>query len=163
METSVLFYLYYSLFVIDDISITNHGICYDLNILEPNSQISYELSVKTEISITTLDLWKIIHKKTLTRDEARIEKDFNNGSTYDYSFNIKTSLIGRLEPTLITKLTFRSIVSHFLNVLLFNSNSKTIYNHIYLSLLLNQLQHLIVKGILDHTIKNKRKIYFESN
>lgn len=35
---------------------TNHGICFDLNIFEPDFQINYELGIKTKISTTTTDL-----------------------------------------------------------------------------------------------------------
>lgn len=39
---------------------------------------------------------------------------------------------------------------------------RVVYDHIYLLLLSNQLQRLIVKGILDHTIKFKRKMFLDS-
>lgn len=38
-----------------------------------------------------------------------------------------------------------------------------VYNYIYLLLSLNQLQYLTIKNILDHTIKNKEKIYLYIN
>lgn len=56
LESSILSHLYHSLFVADDMSMTNHGICYDLNVLEPDSRISYELSVRTGIFTATTDL-----------------------------------------------------------------------------------------------------------
>lgn len=64
---------------------------------------------------------------------------------------------------LITKFTFKSGAFYLLNILLFNSNFKIVCDYIYLSVPLNQLQHLIVKEILDHAIRNKKKIYYESN
>lgn len=39
---------------------------------------------------------------------------------------------------------------------------RAVCDHIYLLLLLNQLQCLIVEGILDHTIKFKRKMFLDS-
>lgn len=42
-----------------------------------------------------------------------------------------------------------------------NSDSKLVYDHIYLLLLLTQLKNFIIKGILDYAIKYKRKKYFD--
>lgn len=39
---------------------------------------------------------------------------------------------------------------------------RAICDHTHLLLLLNQLQRLIVEGILDHTIKFKRKMFLDS-
>lgn len=64
---------------------------------------------------------------------------------------------------LITKFTFKSGAFYLLDILLFDSNFKIVCDYIYLSVSLNQLQHLIVKEILDHAIRNKEKIYYESN
>lgn len=50
-----------------------------------------------------------------------------------------------------------------MDVLPSDSNFKTICNYIHLSLLLNQLQYLIIKEILDHAIRNKGKMYLDSN
>ena len=108
-------------------------------------------------------MWKAIYKKTLIEDKKRVKKDVNKGFAYDHSSKIVSNLIEKLEPMLITKLIFSFITSHPLDILLFNNYFKTVYDCTYLSLPLNQLQHLIVEAILNHAIKNKEKIYFESN
>lgn len=51
---------------------------------------------------------------------------------------------------------------YYLALLSPNSDSKTVCNYIHLLLHLYQLQRLIVKDILDHIIKKKEKIYFDS-
>lgn len=109
------------------------------------------------------DLWKGIHKKVFTRDKKRVDKDLNNSPTYDHPSNVVMSLMERLEPMLTTELISRSVMFHPLDVLPSDSDSKTICDHIYLSLSLNQLQCLIIKRILDHAIRNKGKIYLELN
>lgn len=62
--------------------------------------------------------------------------------------------------TISIGLILELITSYFLDVLPFNNNSKTICDCIYLLLSLNQLQDLIVEGILKYAIKNKGKMYF---
>lgn len=108
-------------------------------------------------------MWKGIHKKALTEDKKKVSKDLKNGTAYDYFSNVAMTLMKSLKPMFITKLTFKSRVSYFLDVLPSNSDSKTVCNYIYLSLALNQLQHLIVKRILNNAIGNKGKIYLKSN
>lgn len=54
-------------------------------------------------------------------------------------------------------------MSYFLDILLSDSNSKTVYDHIYLLLSLNQLQCLIIKKILEYIIRNKENIYLKLN
>lgn len=56
--------------------------------------------------------------------------------------------------------TLKIITFYLLDILLPNSNFKTIYNYIYLLLLLNKLEHLLFKDILNYNIKNKEKMYF---
>ena len=46
-------------------------------------------------------------------------------------------------------------------MLLPNNNFKAICDQIYLLLLLNQLQYLVVEGILDHSIKYKGKMFLD--
>lgn len=86
-----------------------------------------------------------------------------NGTAYDHLSNVATSLMERIKPMLITELTPRSGMSHSLDVLPSNSDSIIVCDHIHLSLPLNQLQCLIVERILDHAIRNKGKMYLESN
>lgn len=138
LEFFIPSHLYYFLCVANDVSMINYKSCYDLNILEPDLQIRYKLNVKTEISIIRTDLWKSIHKKAFMGDKAKVNKDLNNGSTYNHSSNIITSLIKRLKLILTTKFTARSITSHLLDILTSNSNSQRVCNYIYLSLLLNE-------------------------
>lgn len=97
------------------------------------------------------------------RDEKKINKDLKNGIAYDNPSNIATSLIKKLKSTLIIKLISRSGESYLLDILLSDSNFKIICNYIHLLLPLNQLKYLVVKKILDHAIRDKEKIYFESN
>ena len=49
--------------------------------------------------------------------------------------------------------------SNLLDILPSDSNLRLVYDHIYLLILLNQLQHLTIKNFLDHAIKNMRKMY----
>lgn len=87
----------------------------------------------------------------------------NNKLIYDHFSHVATSLMGKLKSMLITKLTFNSIGFYLLDILPSNSDSKIVYDHIHLLLSLNQLQRLIIKRVLDYAIRNKEKIYFESN
>lgn len=87
----------------------------------------------------------------------------NNSIVYHHLSHVGTRLIKRLKPTLITKVIPRSIVFYLLNVLLFDNDSEMVCDNIYISIFLNQLQCLIIKEILHYVIKNKNKIYLESN
>ena len=53
------------------------------------------------------------------------------------------------------------MTANYLAILLPDSNSKIVCNHIHLLLPLNQIQHLIVKDILNYVIKNKEKMYLD--
>lgn len=81
----------------------------------------------------------------------------NNSPAYNNLSNIITSLIRKLKLILIIKLIFKFKIFYLLHILLFNSNSKTIYNYIYLSLLINQLQYLIIKKKITILLKIKKK------
>lgn len=137
MKSFILSHLYYFLYIADELSITNHRICYDLNIFKSDFQISYKFNVKTEFSTAIIDLWKSIYKNALIKDKKRVDKDLNNNTVYNHPFNIVTNLIKRLKPTFTTKLTLGSILSYFLDILLSNSNFKMICNYIHLLLSLN--------------------------
>lgn len=108
-------------------------------------------------------MWKSIYKKALIKDKKKVDKNLNNSFAYNYSSNIAIELMKRLKSTLIVRLIFSFIIFYLLNILLFNSDFKVICEYIYLLLPLNQLQCLIIKKILDHTMKKKTKIYLESN
>lgn len=87
----------------------------------------------------TTDLWKDIYKKVLTGYEKIFDKDLNNSPGYDHLSKIATSLMGRLKLMFIIELSFNSVISHLLDVLPFGRDCKTICDHIYQSLPLNQL------------------------
>ena len=87
----------------------------------------------------------------------------NNSSANNNFCNITKSLIERLNLMLTTMSISDSVIYYSLDILLSNSDSKIICNYIYLLLLLNQLQYLIVSKILDYAIGNEIKIYLESN
>lgn len=139
LESSVLFHLYHSLCVINDIGMTKRKICYDLDLLGTGSRHSHKLGVNIEISTATTNLWKSIHKKALIRKQAGIDIELGKSPGYNHSFNAMTRFLGQLELTLTTRLIFQSVTSCPLDVLPFNSDSKTICDHIQLPLSLNQL------------------------
>lgn len=64
---------------------------------------------------------------------------------------------------LTIKFILRFEVSHPLDILPFDSDFKIVCNYIHVLVPLNQLQCLIFKKILDHVIRNKKKMYLESN
>lgn len=118
---------------------TNYEIFYDLNVLEPDSWISYELGIKIEISTATTDLWKDIHKKALIGDKEKVNKDLKNGTTYNHPSNVATNLMKIFELTLTTKFISKSGAFYLLDVLPSDSDSKTVCDYIHISLILNQL------------------------
>lgn len=64
-------------------------------------------------------------------------------------------------PTISKCYLLKFKTPHSLEILSPNSDSKAVCDQIHLLLPLNQLQHLIVEGILDHSIKYKDKMFFD--
>lgn len=81
----------------------------------------------------------------------------------DRIFDEANALLRQLIPIINKDLFLESRISHSLDLLPSNSNSKMVYDCIYLLLPFNQLQRLTIKTILDHTIKNKRNMFFYIN
>ncbi len=81
LESSVLSHLYHSLRIADDASMTNGGICYDLNLLGTGSRNSQDLGVNIGISPGTTDMWKSIHKAALTGEQAGVDNELDNPLT----------------------------------------------------------------------------------
>lgn len=71
---------------------------------------------------------------------------------------------GILKPVFGTTL-FVNKVLYKISLELINPNfdCKTVYNHIYDILSPNILQRLVVEGIIDHIIKNKRKTHLDTD
>lgn len=132
-----------------------------MNLLGTNSENDYKFRVSIRISIVTTDMWKSIHKTALTRDQIKIGNEPNNHPDFYFS-NATTKLLEELIPEVIADLIPKSANPCTLNILPLNSDSKTVYDYIHLLLSLNQLQCLIVEGIMDHAIKFKGKMYLDS-
>lgn len=88
---SVLFYLYHSLYITNDANIINHSNCDELNQLKKTSEINYEFSVRNEISIEVIDIWKNIYNQTFDRKDVVFDNSVDNTndkSTYDHLSNL---------------------------------------------------------------------------
>lgn len=117
----------------------------------------------TEISVITTDLSKEIYKKVFSGEQVKINNNVDNKndkSIYDQFFNMQTRL-AYLKLIFTINIVFNFISIHLLDILSFNNYSKTICKDIYLLLILNRLQYLIIEKILNHANKNKRKMYFD--
>lgn len=88
---------------------------------------------------------------------------FDNHSNFVYYSDGLPIFQDEFIPTINKKHHSKSKFFFTLKILLLNSSSKVVYNLIRLILLLNELQYLIIKDILDYAIKNKRKIFFDLN
>lgn len=95
----------------------------------------------------------------LIREQIK-KNEFNNLPGNDWISDKADTLLRQLIPIISRNLIPKARFSHFFNLLLRDGNSKTVYDHIHLLLLLNQLQYLTVKNILDYAIKNKRNMFF---
>lgn len=84
----------------------------------------------------------------------------SNLPSNDRIFGEANALPGQLISIISRNLLPKPGSFHYLDLLLPNSDSKTVCDYIYLLLSLNQLQHLTVKTILNHAIKNKENIFF---
>ncbi len=161
LESTVLYHAYHSLRVTDDAQMSNYGIGYDLNLLGTDSENGRKLGVNVGISTTTTNMWKGIHKTALTGEETEIDNKLDNYPEIHLS-NTTIGLPEELVSEVMAYLTPKPANSRTLDILPPNNDFRAVCDHIYLLLLLNQLQYLIVKGILDHTIKFKGKMFLDS-
>lgn len=99
----------------------------------------------------------------LIKKSTKENNELSNLSNNDQISNKAVVLSGKLIPIIRRNLLSKLGSSYFLDVLPPDSDSKTVCDHIHLLLLLNQLQHLIIETILDHTIKNKGNMFFYIN
>lgn len=90
-----------------------------------------------------------------------IDIKFCNHSNFVYHSNKSPIFRDRLIPTINKSYLPKFKSSYTLKMLSTNSGSKAVCDQIYLILPLNQLQHLTVEGILDHSIKNKGKMFLD--
>lgn len=102
-------HLYHSLRISDEATImTIRGICYDMNLLHPDSRISHELGISNEISTTTTDMWKNIYKTALTGEQAGEDNELDNHPNFAHphiaSTRLSEQLIPRISTSLILKL-----------------------------------------------------------
>ncbi len=78
LDSSVLFYIYHSLCMADDVWISYHSIGYDLNLLGTNSENGRKLRVSIRIFIATINIWKDIHRIALMGDQTEIHNKPDN-------------------------------------------------------------------------------------
>ncbi len=145
----------------DNERMSNQDIGYDLNLLGTDSENGRKLGVSIGISTATTDMWKDIHKTALMGEQIEIDSKPDNHPDI-YLSNTTTGLSRELIPEVMVDLTPEPVNPRTLDILPSDSDFRAVCNHIHLLLPLNQLQHLIVKGILDHTIKFKGKMFFNS-
>lgn len=145
----------------DDAQISYYGIGYDLNILGTDFENGHKLKVNIGISSTTTNICKGIYKTVLTEKQTEINNKSDNHLDI-HSSNAIIELPRKLVLKVMTDLTPKPANPCILDTLLPNSNFRAICDHIYLLFLLNQLQYLIIKRILDHTIKFKGKMFLNS-
>lgn len=154
--------MHYFLRIADDVGkVIIRPISCNLNLLESDSNKSLELGIKIGISANTTSMRKNIHEIALTENLIDAIIEFSNHSDFVHYFDKLPAFQEELIPTISQSHFAKSESSHILEVLPSNSNFKATCNLIYLILLLNQLQYFIVKGILDHTIKNKEKMFLD--
>lgn len=122
---------------------------------------NYKLGIYNEIFTTISNIKKNIYKIVFTRKHIRENNMLNNYLHFVYFYNILTRLLKKLISIVNISFVFKAVISYFLDILLSNSDFITVSDCIYLLLLLNQLEHLIIKSILNYTIKNKKKIYLD--
>ena len=134
----------------------------DIDLSSTFLHASMYLGVVLDIILEFTDLWKTIHKQTLSkqRDIVKTEIDDTNVSTLVQASIENISIIGALQPILNNSSLPNPSSSHALpNFLPVNADCKAVANHIHAVLSLNVLQCLVVKEVLNHIIKNKKKLY----
>ena len=89
------------------------------------------------------------------------DNKLNNPSNLSYTSNTPIGLLRQLILTINVGFIPDLINSHLLDKLLSNNNTKSVYDQIYLLLLLNQLKDLSIEEILYYIVKNKIKIYID--
>lgn len=113
-----------------------HNIDYDLNLFGTDSENSSKLEVSIEISTTTTDMKKGIHKTALTGKQM----ERNNEPDIYLDFHPLNATIGlprELILKVIVDLTFKLVNSYFLDILPPDNDSRTVCDYIYLLLSLN--------------------------
>lgn len=156
LKSLMLSYLHHFLRILDKVTIiTTCNIYYNLNLFYLNFKISQKLNINNKISTIITDIQKDIYKTALTKKKTGENNKLNNLLNFVYIYIIQTRLSKQLILTISTGLIFKAVTSHFLDILLPNSDFIIVYNCIHLLLLLNQLQYLTVEGILNYAIKNK--------
>lgn len=136
---------------------------YDLNLLDTSFRNSLILSINIRVSANKIDIQKNIYKKVLIKEQTEKNDKFNNLPSNGQIFSEIVALSRQLIPIISRDFFSEPGSSYFLDLLLLDSDFKTVCDHIYLLLLLNQLQHLTVEIILDHIIKNKENMFLHIN
>lgn len=120
----------------DDIWISNHGIGYDLSLLDKNSEYDRKLEVSIRISIAITNIWKGIYKTALTGEQIEIDNKSDNYLDI-YPSNATTGLPKELVSEVMANLTLEPANPRTLDILPPNSDFRTVCNHIPLLLSLN--------------------------
>lgn len=145
----VLSHLKHFLQIINNAKITNNSICYNLDLFIISVKNNHNLIVNIEIPININIIWKNIYKSELTKKYMELDNELNNFLDFGYLSNIPIALQGQFIPIITLGFIFNTMTLYFLNAISPNNNFNIICNKILLLLLLNQLQQLIVDGILD--------------
>lgn len=101
LKSSVLFYLYYSLYIRDNTSmVIAQNICYNLNLFDNDSTNILELNMKIKVFADITNIQKNIHKIVFIGDLIDIDIEFGNYSDFVYHFDKLSTFYKKLILTI---------------------------------------------------------------
>ena len=160
----VLSHMLQFLRVADDQNTSVSEVLYNMNLVKADISIFQRLGIRSNISNNTMDLWKGVQKFALNEDQDNTDE---TGEEQDH-FHLNSlsskidALSGNLEPVLDNILLLDETPDGFpLGPTMLNADCKTVCDHIYDRLPLNNLQRLVVEEIINHIIKNKSRMHLD--
>lgn len=97
-----------------------------MNLFDNDSTNSIRIEIKTGISANKSNIWKIIYKKSLIKDQTDQDIKFRNYSDFVYHFINQSTFQDKLILIINKNYLSKSKSMHNLEILLVNCNSKII-------------------------------------
>lgn len=134
----------------------------NINLSVASLHITIYLEVIPDITLKFINLWKIIEKKVLSKQENIIENEINNVNvSILVQAYIQSILVIRTLKLVLNSSSLPNPNSSQLlpNYLLVNTNYKSTTNQIHAVLMLKLLNRLVIEEVFDHIIYNKKRLY----
>lgn len=131
-----------------------------------DNSISQRLGIRSNISNDIIDLWKRVQKSALNKDQDNTNETNEEQDHFHLnSLSSRTNaLSGKLKLELDDIVLLDETLDGFpLGLLMSNADCKTVCDNIHNCLPLNNLKQIVVEKIINHIIKNKGRMRFDTD